>query len=36
MEEYEFNTRSVQDVVLAIFDSLGVKLSPFQINYVGY
>jgi len=36
MDSIEFDTRSPEDVVLAIFDALGVKLSQFQINYVGY
>lgn len=36
MDSAEFDTRSPEDVVLAIFDALGVKLSAFQINYVGY
>lgn len=30
------NDLQPEDVVLAIFDRLGVKLAPWQINYVGY
>lgn len=36
MDNYEFETRSPQDIVLAIFDKLGIKLSPVNINYIGY
>lgn len=32
----EFQTLPAEIVVLAIFDKLGVKLAPWQINYAGY
>lgn len=35
-DEYEFKTRSPEDIVLAIFDRLGVKISKFQLFYIGY
>lgn len=35
-EYEEFVGRSPEAVVLAIFDKLGVKLAPWQIEYVGY
>ncbi len=36
MEEQEFNERSPEDIVLAIFDRLNVKISKFQLFYIGY
>lgn len=37
MSDYdEFMSRSPEDIVLAIFDKLGVRLPLYQINYVGY
>lgn len=35
-DDYEFNTRSPEEIVLAIFDKIGVKLCNFQIKFVGY
>jgi hypothetical protein len=35
-DEYEFNTRSPEEIVLAIFDKLGVKLSRYHLFYIGY
>lgn len=35
-DEYEFNTRSPEEIVLAIFDCIGVKLCNYHLFYVGY
>ena len=35
-DDYEFNTRSPEDIVLAIFDKLNVKICKFQLFYIGY
>jgi len=34
--ENNFETLSAEDVVLAIFDRLGIKLSAYHIFYIGY
>jgi hypothetical protein len=35
-DDYEFETRSADEIVLAIFDKLGIKLTKLHINYIGY
>lgn len=30
------NNVAPEDVVLAIFDKMGVKLAPWQVFYIGY
>ena len=35
-DKHEFETRSADEIVLAIFDKLGIKLTKLHINYIGY